>query len=456
MVLPAPRVDEVLPALLEFIGAAVIVGHNIRFDISFLDAALVRRGVPPLENPRADTLGMSRRLLHDEVDDLKLGTLARHLRVKVEPCHRALADVDATAEVFHALLERAGTFGVLALDDLLALPKIRLHPSTNKLRLTTRLPRRPGVYRFRDRNGTVLYVGRAANLRTSVRSHFRGDRRKVPQLVCETESIDWIECADELEASVREARLIREHEPRFNRRGRGLARLCVPEADVVRTLPASRRRAPGARRRRALLRPARFVRGRHRAASRHRSRGAHPPLQHAHPTPIRCAGRRAVPDHRRPGRVPVPGPRLRARIRNGGGDRRPRAAGRARRAARLPHGANRTRSPPPTSSKPRRSRATSGRPSPACSATISCWTGSAAPGPCASSRGPASSSSRTAGSPPERGRPTYQRRAPLSARIWTSWSSSRAGSSASSRRDGPACSARPSTTSPPSWPGAAG
>ena len=64
-------------------------------------------------------------------------------------------------------------------------------------------------------------MGRAANLRTSVRSHFRGDRRKVPQLVCETEAIDWIECADELEASVREARLIREHEPRFNRRGKG-------------------------------------------------------------------------------------------------------------------------------------------------------------------------------------------------------------------------------------------
>jgi DNA polymerase-3 subunit epsilon len=221
MVLPAPRIDEVLPALLEFIGGGVIVGHNIRFDIGFLDAALLRRGGARLENPRADTLGMSRRLLHDEVDDLKLGTLARHLRVNVEPCHRALADADATAEVFHALLERAGTFGVLALDDLIALPKIRMHPSTNKLRLTARLPRRPGVYRFRDRTGAVLYVGRATNLRTSVRSHFRGDRRKVPQLLCETETIDWIECTDELEASVREARLIREHEPRFNRQGKG-------------------------------------------------------------------------------------------------------------------------------------------------------------------------------------------------------------------------------------------
>jgi DNA polymerase-3 subunit epsilon len=219
LVLPAPGIDEVLPALLEFVGGAVIVGHNIRFDISFLDAALARRGAPPLDNPRADTLGLSRRLVHDEVDDLKLATLARHLRVGIEPCHRAQADAEATAEVFHALLERAGTFGVLALDDLLALPAVRMHPTTSKLRLTARTPRRPGVYRFRGRAGETLYVGRAANLRTEVRSHFRGSRTRVPQLLREVESIDWVECTDELEAAVREARLIHRLAPRFNRAG---------------------------------------------------------------------------------------------------------------------------------------------------------------------------------------------------------------------------------------------
>ena len=42
MVLPAPRIEAVLPSLLEFIGDAVIVGHNVRFDVSFLQAALER------------------------------------------------------------------------------------------------------------------------------------------------------------------------------------------------------------------------------------------------------------------------------------------------------------------------------------------------------------------------------------------------------------------------------
>jgi DNA polymerase-3 subunit epsilon len=221
MLLPAPRIDEVLPPLLEFIGGAVIVGHNIRFDISFLDAALVAQGYPRLEQRRVDTIGLARRLVRDDVPDLKLATLARHLRVSVAPCHRAYADAAATAEVLHALLERAGTFGVLGLDDLLALPSIRAHPSASKLRLTARLPRRPGVYLMKDRGGRVLYVGKATNLRARVRSYFGGDdRKKVPQLLRETEAIDWIECPHELEASVRELRLIQDLEPRFNRQGR--------------------------------------------------------------------------------------------------------------------------------------------------------------------------------------------------------------------------------------------
>lgn len=252
MVLPAPPIEEVLPSLLEFIGCSVLVGHNLRFDTSFLDAALGRRGVPALDHPRVDTLRISRRLVRDEVPDLKLGTLARHLGTSVEPCHRALSDAQATADVLHALLERAGTLGVLGLDDLLALPSMRAHPTANKLRLTARLPRRPGVYQFRDRAGRVLYVGRAANLRSQVRSHFHGDhRRKVPQMLRETEGIDWIECADVLEASVRAARLIRDLDPRFNRvprrrkrrQSRPLLRADVPARD-----PASPLRPGGARR----------------------------------------------------------------------------------------------------------------------------------------------------------------------------------------------------------------
>ena len=45
----APTIDAVLPALLEFLGGAVVVGHNVRFDLAFLGAALERAGRPPLD-----------------------------------------------------------------------------------------------------------------------------------------------------------------------------------------------------------------------------------------------------------------------------------------------------------------------------------------------------------------------------------------------------------------------
>ncbi len=221
MVFPAPTIDDVLPTFLEFLGGSVIVGHNIRFDISFLDAALVRQGQSPLANSRVDTLGIARRLVRGDVPNLKLHTLARHLRVSTEPNHRAMPDALATAEVFHALLERAAAFGVLGLDDLIALPSMHAHPSAAKLSLTSDLPRAPGIYAFRDRGGRLLYVGKATNLRSRVRSYFSGDdRRKIPQLLREAASIEHHVCADPLEAAVREIRMIQRYEPRFNRQGK--------------------------------------------------------------------------------------------------------------------------------------------------------------------------------------------------------------------------------------------
>src|SRR5947208_1059145 len=221
MVLPAPPIDEVLPALLEFVGGSVVVGHNVRFDLAFLHAAMRRSQRPRLANRWTDTCAIARRLVRDEVRDCRLLTLANHFRLPHQPCHRALDDALATADLLHALLERAGSLGVLGLDDLLELPTIRAHPQVNKLRLTAKLPRRPGVYVFRGRGDRVLYVGKATDLRSRVRSYFSGDtRRKVAQLLREVERIDHVVCTNTLEAGVLEVRLIHEHLPPFNRQAK--------------------------------------------------------------------------------------------------------------------------------------------------------------------------------------------------------------------------------------------
>ena len=221
MVLRAPSIEQALPAFLEFIGGAVIVGHNIRFDLSFLNASAHRLGYSPLPNRSVDTVGLARRLVRQEVRNLRLSSLAKHFRSPTPPTHRALDDARATAHVFFALLERAGTLGVTHLDELLALPTARGAAHYDKIELTSDLPRRPGVYSFVDRDGAIIYVGKAKNLRTRVKSYFYGDDRKsVAQMLRDLDRIDHQVCATELEAEVRELRLIGEHRPRYNRRSR--------------------------------------------------------------------------------------------------------------------------------------------------------------------------------------------------------------------------------------------
>ena len=217
---PAPPVERVLPDLVEFMGDAVFVGHNVRFDHAFLDAALVRADRPRLANATVDTCALARRLVRDEVPDCKLGTLAARFRLDHRPSHRALDDALATADLLHVLLERAAAFGVFALDDLLELPSAAAHPQAAKLALTDGLPRAPGVYLFRDATGRVLYVGKASDLRSRVRSYFSSDtRRKVGGLLRETAAVDHVVTDSPLDAAVLEIRLIHELLPRYNRQG---------------------------------------------------------------------------------------------------------------------------------------------------------------------------------------------------------------------------------------------
>ena len=220
MVAPAPRVGAVLPALAEFLGGTVLVGHNVRFDLGFLNAAFGREGWPRLANPVVDTVALARRLVRDEVPNCRLGTLADRFRLDHRPAHRALDDALATTDLLHLLLERAGTWGVLGLDDLLLLPRIAGHPQAAKLRSTAALPRACGVYWFVDARGVPLYVGKATNLRQRVRSYFSGDdRRQVGGLLRETAAVRHHLTASTLEAAVVEARLIHHLQPRYNRQG---------------------------------------------------------------------------------------------------------------------------------------------------------------------------------------------------------------------------------------------
>lgn len=81
------------------------------------------------------------------------------------------------------------------------------------------LPTRPGCYLYKDKNGTVIYVGKAINLRNRVRSYFQKSANltpKVRRLVSHIQDLEYIVTDSELEALVLECSLIKKHQPHYN------------------------------------------------------------------------------------------------------------------------------------------------------------------------------------------------------------------------------------------------
>lgn len=80
------------------------------------------------------------------------------------------------------------------------------------------LPRSPGVYLFKTTDGRVLYVGKATDLRSRVRSYFSSnpDRQMIPELVNSADDVSFIVTNNPSEALVLERQLIREHKPKYN------------------------------------------------------------------------------------------------------------------------------------------------------------------------------------------------------------------------------------------------
>lgn len=226
-VIDAPAFEDVATDVLEFLEGALIVGHNVRFDMGFLNAELGRAGRDPLVNERLDSMGLAVRFLRtlrkpslDRVADA-VGLVPRKL-------HRAGDDARLTAEVAIRLTAKAHMEGVKSLDHLKSTSQMsesRPRDDVGRARavldrsLAHALPKRPGVYLMRDARGEIIYVGKAKNLRERVSSYYSqpiGYTRKMDGLVEAVKQIDHVEVGSEIEALLLESQLIRRYYPRYN------------------------------------------------------------------------------------------------------------------------------------------------------------------------------------------------------------------------------------------------
>ena len=201
----------------------VLIAHNAPFDVGFLKSACAKFDIEWPKPLVLDTVILARKILRkDEVRNRKLSTLAQFFRTPVSPTHRALDDARATTSVLHGLIERVGNLGVHDLEGL----QTYSGPATEKRRrkryLAEGLPEKPGVYIFYDGNNRPLYVGTSTNIRKRVMSYFTAaeTRSRMTAMVELAQRVDAHVCSTQLEASIRELRMINELRPTYNFRSR--------------------------------------------------------------------------------------------------------------------------------------------------------------------------------------------------------------------------------------------
>jgi DNA polymerase III subunit epsilon len=249
MLQDAPSAKEVMPNFLQFIDGAILVGHNLGFDLNFLthEAQLLNMAFP-LDG--LDTIPLARRFLPG-LKRFKLDMVAEHLKIPPRTRHRALGDAETTAAVFLCILERARTQGIITLGHLrrrLQLPVAwsgdiaQLEPSMPNKQWCAdagrsqgyipmarpngglflnpawkrTFPEKPGVYLMKDANNQVIYVGKAKNLKDRLSSYYSqplGYTRKMDGLLQNVCEIETRVLGSELEALLVESRLLKEMHP---------------------------------------------------------------------------------------------------------------------------------------------------------------------------------------------------------------------------------------------------
>lgn len=214
----APPVAAAVRRFLGFAGDAVLVAHNARFDMAFLDNETMRITGRRVNATVVDTVGLARRLLGRQ--PANLSALAYRFATDARPCHRALPDAEATAEILVRLIGMAQERGARTVGDLVELAATQPRRVQRKRSLAFGAPQQPGVYLFRDEHDQVLYVGRARDLRARLRSYFRSERQRpaVEAALGALARVEWRILSSEVEAALEELKLIRELRPPANAR----------------------------------------------------------------------------------------------------------------------------------------------------------------------------------------------------------------------------------------------
>ena len=222
MLADAPRFEDIAKELRARLAGRVFVAHNVRFDYGFIRREFARMETQ-WRSPSMCTVRLSR-ALYPDMPRHNLDAVMEHHGIAMENRHRAMPDAQVLRLFWSKLCAAWSTDQLQAAMDRASLRATL--PAALSPDLAEDLPEAPGVYRFYGEAGqgeTLLYIGKANNLRERVLDHFRGGASdaKALKLAAQVRRVDWTQTAGELGALLLEAREIRETQPVYNRQLRG-------------------------------------------------------------------------------------------------------------------------------------------------------------------------------------------------------------------------------------------
>ena len=214
MVSEAPEFEDIASEIHDWLKDRVFVAHNAHFDYSFLKKEFEEAGIT-WNTKKLCTVRLSRKIIPG-LNSYSLGRLAESLGIKILDRHRAGGDAQATAKIFEVLMKRDHT-GVIAKALKRNSGETILPPNLPKEEFD-KLPAKAGVYYFLDARGTVIYVGKAINIKKRIAGHFTGEAREWNRsnIRNEIHHITYELTGSELIALILESQEIRRIWPKYN------------------------------------------------------------------------------------------------------------------------------------------------------------------------------------------------------------------------------------------------
>lgn len=215
MVAGRPVFQEIATQVFSMLQNRVFVAHNVNFDYSFVKQQLLESGMN-FSARRLCTVRLARKV-HPGLRSYSLGRLCEHFSIPNAARHRAAGDAEATTQLLSLLLMRDNRgHAALMLNQRSGEQKLPPHLDIREFEA---LPGKPGVYYFMDKQGKVVYVGKAVDLKKRVASHFTGHNPTTQRqlFLKEIHHIGYELCGNELMALLLECQEIKRLWPRFNK-----------------------------------------------------------------------------------------------------------------------------------------------------------------------------------------------------------------------------------------------